>query len=109
DDSEDVLRERLFTAIQDKGGLSRLRIRRGLWPAAAAFLIALSIGVYFYLRESSFDRQQVLQELAIQANRIPAGGSRATLILADGQQIDLNSNQEGIIIQDQQVRYQDGS
>lgn len=81
------------------------RTRRIWWniPAAAAALIFLFTGIYFFIA----DRDQP-ESAAITPEQILPGGNRATLTLADGQTINLSSEESGIVIGNE-ISYLNGS
>ncbi|SEM43643.1 FecR family protein [bacterium A37T11] len=77
-----------------------ISVRRPHWKkplsiAAAAVLVMLSISLYFYINKSTVD--------------IPPGYNQATLTLADGTKITLDSAQSGIIIGNEHIKYQSGA
>ncbi|SEL74127.1 FecR family protein [Parapedobacter koreensis] len=79
---------------------------RQIWwsmSAAAAILIFLLAGIYFFT-----DRSRQYKPIAITPEQILPGGNRATLTLANGQTIDLNIEQSGIVIGDG-ITYADGT
>lgn len=65
------------------------------FTAAAAVLITLSTGLYFYNAEKG-DKQLVHHNQSKQKDFAP-GGSKAVLALADGTQITLNTAKDGIL------------
>ena len=70
--------------------------------AAAAVLLVVGItGTYRY-----FQNQE--KEMTVVKNDACPGGNRATLTLADGQAIDLNTQQSGIVV-GEEIKYLDGS
>lgn len=74
------------------------QIRRA-WPryfAAASIFIILGLGLYLHQRNSASAELKELKPVAATADVEP-GSSRATLTLADGRVIDLNSSAEGVI------------
>ncbi|GAA4808913.1 hypothetical protein GCM10023231_42740 [Olivibacter ginsenosidimutans] len=78
------------------------RIRRMLPYAAAVLLIAFT--ALWYTFEQNHHQ---VQEIA--AEDILTGGNKAFLTLADGQKIDLSTEQSGIIVGDGHITYDDGS
>ncbi|MVN20453.1 FecR family protein [Mucilaginibacter arboris] len=65
----------------------------GRWMAAAAILIALSVGLYFYAnRKSEYYASNTTNH---PKQEITPGGNKAILILADGSKIDLNTTSNG--------------
>lgn len=83
--------------------------RKFLWPrriiAAASVVIALSLGLYFYVAESK--QESIIAQLA--KNDISSGGNKAFLTFEDGSTINLNDDQAGIIIDKDNIKYNDGS
>ena len=62
---------------------------------AAAILIFISVGTYFWLRPASEPKAKIVSNVFHDA---PPGGNRATLTLANGKIIILDSAQNGIIV-----------
>ena len=116
--SEDIMQlERMQSAVKTRLMLSirrdrarRLRLRVGRWSAAAVATFALGYFVLYYINKQ---RPLTLQELA----QVKPAQGKATILLADGQRIDLDelavdqSIQVGtsLIVKDAQgqIRYQD--
>lgn len=80
------------------------RTLRQWLPYVAAAVVALAVGTWVYTENSL--RPSAVNEAF--ADILP-GGNRATLILADGHMVDLSDMQEGIIFEENNVRYNDGS
>lgn len=77
------------------------RIRLRYWMAyAAALIFVLGIGLTLWERRTEITVQRT------QIDILP-GGNKATLTLADGRTIDLNSSQSGIIVGNQ-ITYENG-
>lgn len=74
------------------------------FPYVAAAVVALAVGTWVYTENSL--RPSAVNEAF--ADILP-GGNRATLTLADGHMVDLSDMQEGIIFEENNVRYNDGS
>ncbi|GGC33313.1 hypothetical protein GCM10011386_26760 [Parapedobacter defluvii] len=95
----DALRKDVFAEImrnrQSQGKVRRLSRTPIRITAAAAVIIALSVGFYFF----GIDRQTA---------DIAPGGNRATLTLADGHTIELSEEKTGIVIGDL-LTYDDGT
>src|SRR5690606_3744899 len=74
--------------------------------AAAATLLVLATGVYFYRQKASLhpEKTMVLTENPV----IQPGGNRAMLTLADGTAINLDEDKEGVVI-GAHIAYLDGS
>lgn len=81
------------------------RIQWKLYFAAAAILIVLGIGSYFYKSATSTTNDHPNIQVAID---IPAGGNRAILTLEDGSKFHLSEEHAGIVVGDE-ITYQDGS
>ncbi len=91
---------------QRKAGRSLVPVRRRLshWlPYAAAAVFVCMIGMWLYRGIT----RQPPAAVTRQAD-IGPGGNRATLTLADGRTLELDSTQTGIIISDRDIRYKDG-
>lgn len=69
--------------------------------AAAVLLVVLLVGAFMYF-------QQQEQTVMIAKQDVAPGGNRATLMLADGQTINLSTDQSGIVVGDE-ITYLDGS
>ncbi len=94
--------ERIYSYIVSHVQQRNKRNRFRLWaPYAAAVIFILSIGFFLLNRGTKIEPQQI-----IHADILP-GGNKATLTLADGRDIDLNSAQSGIII-GSQITYENG-
>jgi len=65
------------------------------WQAAAGIIIALGLGMYYYL--NSAQKPLSRPQLAEQSTRVRPGGDRATLTLADGSVVSLDSLRNGQI------------
>lgn len=95
--------------VQERRSIQpRRNTRRLLWTmasAAAAVLIALSIGIYTYLHQTPESQEDRLAEAAT----IRAIGNSATLTLADGSVIALSEDQSGIVIGEGGIKYADNS
>lgn len=86
--SDDELQKRMLTVIQTS---MSWRKPIQLWPrivAAAAVLIFISIGFYFY-QQSRTERSTMF------ATDVASGGNKAVLILADGKRIVLTDAKNG--------------
>jgi transmembrane sensor len=69
------------------------------WVAAAAVLITVGIGAWFY-----FSNQGVDRATSQYANDVPPGGNDAVLTLADGSKISLTDADEGELLETSGVR-----
>ena len=80
---------------------------RKSWFSIAAVLLVVS-GVTFYFQDNR-SRDETNQP-APRVSRISPGGNKATIILADGNTIDLSNQQSGIVISgDNSISYTDGT
>ncbi|SEM77136.1 FecR family protein [bacterium A37T11] len=70
---------------------------------AALFIIALAIALYFFRSDFIVNRKSKL----VNQDILP-GYNQATLTLANGKIISLDSAQSGIIVQDEDIKYQNG-
>ncbi len=73
------------------------------YAAAAAILIAASLSYYFLIVN------QPTATVGHGATAFAPGTNRATLTLADGSIIDLDSTQTAIVVSDEAIGYQDGA
>ncbi|MFB2121636.1 FecR domain-containing protein [Parapedobacter sp. 2B3] len=111
----DDIRARILAGPQDapiRPASSQVwRLRRWL-PYAAAVIVALSVGFFFWeqgQRNEEQGQRNKEQALDLAAANILPGGNRATLTLADGRIINLDDAQTGIIVGDEDIKYQDGT
>lgn len=77
-----------------------------LWKWGAAAIVLMIGGVQLYNQNES--SLKPARELG-QKHEIVAGGNKATITLANGEQIVLSENQNGIVIDDEQLTYNDGT
>ncbi|MCD0489691.1 DUF4974 domain-containing protein [Pedobacter sp. MC2016-14] len=78
-----------------------------LWPlrlAAAAASIAVVLSVFIYLNK----KPEKVQAIAY-ANDVSPGTNKALLTLADGRRINLSSGKTGVVIDANQLSYNDGT
>lgn len=80
-------------------------IKRWLPYVAAAVLFVVAT-ITWIVREGRVPDHRSQIDLA---QNIQPGGNRATLTLVDGRTIDLSESQDGIVIGDESITYQDGS
>src|SRR5690606_25829522 len=73
--------------------------------AAAVLLVSSILGIYFYTSQQ-FPVRDFSDVIALDK---PPGGNNATVILDDGSQVPLSTQQKGIIIGEEDVKYADGS
>ncbi|SEN42960.1 FecR family protein [bacterium A37T11] len=69
---------------------------------AALFIVAVATTLYFY-------HSLIVNRTSTIVNEIAPGYNQATLTLANGKTIKLDSAQSGIIVQDEDIKYNDGS
>ncbi|WP_165793043.1 FecR family protein [Sphingobacterium haloxyli] len=73
--------------------------------AAAVFILFAFSGIWYYYKYDRQNRNDILSE----AQDIQPGTNRATLILSDGQTIDLSESQNGLVINEKGISYNDGT
>lgn len=79
----------------------------GTWAAtAAAVLLIVSFGIYFY---QSYNSQGYSFKTQLIGKDIPAGGNKAFLTLADGSRVELSNSQTGIIVANDNMMYNDST
>jgi len=85
--------------------IARPKLRRILVPAAAAAMLAVAFGLWWFIAQ---DARQPDATLASEfgSDALP-GGNKAYLTLPDGNTIPLNGEQGGIVV-DEMVRYENG-
>ncbi|OKS85702.1 FecR family protein [Mucilaginibacter polytrichastri] len=86
----DNIERKIFPVHQPVRKLRRLP---SIWAAAAILLFAVSVTAYLYISKSKSDNEQIGR---IKNDALP-GGSRAILILANGQKIDLTKAKNGTL------------
>jgi len=102
--------EALFEDVRRRAGLTPkrgqgLRIWRWRAYAAALLLTALSITWIFYTHQT--DREP---EIATsKPSDVVPGGNRAILTLAGGRRINLSETQSGIVVDQDQILYEEGA
>lgn len=102
--------ERVFSRVQQAKrekqlkprGIRRMMVR---WASVAAVFIAAVSVFWYFAGEDNVSPDTV----NLKAADIAPGGNRATLTLADGRTIALSEAQAGIVMDDAQITYQDGS
>lgn len=106
-----VDRDRLWQRTQLKlaqAGVSHPRpVRRVLaWlPYAAAAILIVTATFAWYFSSRQDPKPLIVHD---QPKDIPPGGNRATLRLPDGRMISLDEVQDGIIIEGEEITYNDG-
>ncbi len=92
--------------LQQKPTLVPLRRRiKRYFPYAAALLLSIGAMSAWYLEQRN-NTEMSQQEVQ---NDIGPGGNKATLILSNGNTIALRSDQDGIAIGEDGIRYRDGA
>lgn len=90
-ESHEEAERRLYNLIARRGNIGPKRGPK--WPrvaAAAAILLSLGIGSYYYITKPN--QEQIAQ---IQVNDVVPGGNKAVLTLANGQHVVLTSAKNG--------------
>ena len=102
DFSQESTLERILSTQQRR---TVFPIRQALpWLVGAAALLLISLGLYFELhRTSQFDK--LAPEMVAD---VAPGANRATLTLADGRTLVLDSTQSGIVVSSEDITYADG-
>src|SRR5690606_21458342 len=72
--------------------------------AAAAVLLFLSVGMYFFMTPRPGKQQSVR---VVNGQEIGPGGNKAILTLTDGTKVDLSSTHDGIVIGNDEILYSD--
>lgn len=101
-DREQRIFDKVNQKITEKRPFSLRRIRKWI-PYTAAAILVLAVSVYY-----KEHKPKQIAKTALMAKDILPGGNRATLTLADGHTINLNSNQSGIVVGND-ITYMDGS
>ena len=78
----------------------------GRWAAAAAVLLIVSFGIYFY---QSYNSQGYSFKTQLIGKDIAAGRNKAFLTLADGSKVELSDSQSGIIVANGKMMYNDST
>lgn len=76
--------------------------------AAACLLIGLCVGLLLYQHSITQDKKTLLAKAMESNDRLP-GGNRAILTLSNGNSINLNENQLGILVQEGEITRHDGT
>lgn len=76
-----------------------------LFKAAAGIILISAIGLYTYFAHSGKEPSSLLAE----QHHVQPGGNKATLTLADGRTIDLSAGKAGIVINNEDIKYNDGT
>jgi len=100
--ADDVMLTSVFKKLTLSRHPKRIRnksIRFSIMSAAAVLFVVLTVG-------PCFQHQEQIPTFA--QHDVAPGGNRATLTMADGQTIDLSTDQSGIVVGDE-IMYTDGS
>lgn len=101
-DSFEKLKTRIAT--EDKFVVKK---KRYSWiAAAAAILLVVSIGGYFY---TSTNRENVRMDGLALAKDVAPGRNKATLTLADGRIVELSGDKQSVVIKANELTYNDGT
>lgn len=104
-DYVDRLQETLAVRMATSQNNNKLhRLRRWL-PYTAAALIVVTIATWFFFDHQNIDRMPTI----VNARDIVPGTNRATLTLTDGQTIDLSETHTGVIVNGNDILYNDGA
>lgn len=98
----------LMAKVQEDRPISSLKERfkrPWIWIASTAAVLLLAGIWLFDKKEAGSANYQVVQDIAVDS--VLPGGNKAILVLADGSQVALDSEQDGIII-DGGIHYADG-
>ena len=99
----EVLRTEILQALQlrindEKKVIPFYKIKAGRLVAAASIIIVAGVLLYYYIQPASKKKELATKETTIPAPVLP-GKDRATLTLADGRVIDLDSSGAGQLAQ----------
>lgn len=101
------LRQRLGLPSGEVRGTSKIYRVRMVLRYVAAILVFVAVGISIYQYTSDDKPSQQLSSKY--GDDVLPGTNRATLALADGSIIELSESQDGIIINDDEVIYEDGA
>ena len=107
----DKLKSEIWQGTLNRSGIksSKNKGLRSLYSVAAAIILLMGIGVYFYLNSLTPVQTYTVAELSQQDTDIKPGKNQARLTLADGRIIDLADEKGGIIIDTDALVYTDGT
>ena len=107
----DKLKSEIWQGTLNRSGIksSKNKGLRSLYSVAAAIILLMGIGVYFYLNSLAPVQTYTVAELSQQDTDIKPGRNQARLTLADGRIIDLADEKGGIIIDIDALVYTDGT
>jgi transmembrane sensor len=98
--------ENLKTRIATEDKRVEKKKRYSWIAAAAAILIMVSIGGYFY---TATNRENLMVDGFEVAKDVAPGSNKATLTLADGRTIELSGDKQSVIIKANELTYNDGT
>jgi len=112
-ESAEVVKARIHAAllsvIHKDSALKRRKLNRARWLAAAAAIMLIAVGIYFYKSyeathgsASKFKAQHAL-------NDIQPGYNQATLTLGNGKTITLSDKKNAIVVASSHLTYNDGT
>src|SRR5690606_10977573 len=100
--------KRILDEMDKRGRNHMLSGRRRMfirYAVAATALLAVVTALYFYTAPTA----GVGDAAQFQVVDAAPGTNRATLMLSDGRTVELSTDHEGIIINNEEVRYSDGT
>ncbi|SEN92770.1 FecR family protein [bacterium A37T11] len=107
--SSKAMRRAILIRVYKEAGIrqkSLINSKMGKFAAVAAMLLLIGgFAFYFFGKQ----KHSTIKRTVVQANKILPGGNKAVLVLADGQAIHLDSSKNTIVINNESVRYDDGS
>lgn len=105
--SQGILERSMLVNVTKQAGITE-KVARRIWrryaAAAAMFLMAVGLGIWWYQATIQNPSQNPLASL----EHVQPGGSKATLMTSDGQIVQLRPDQSGIVLQGTEWRYEDG-
>ena len=97
-----------FHSLQQRIGKARQpSLIRRLLPYAAAVLVFLSVGIYWYVQQNEFSNPPILTSQF--GGDVLPGGNRAYITLSDGRRVALDSTQSGLNSSNGKHVYADGA
>lgn len=105
------LKSEIWQGTLSRSGIKSIRNKglRSFYSVAAAIILLMGIGVYFYLNSLTPAQTYTVAQLSDQDLDIKPGRNQARLTLADGRIIDLADEKGGIIIDTDALVYTDGT
>lgn len=102
----DRLKAEIWTGTLKKSKLPR---NNAHYAMAAAILLLISLGTYFYIHTTQHEAGDTTVGLTNHSVDVKPGGNRATLTLADGRVVELDQDKDGIVIHEETLTYADGA